>query len=62
LYKEYGFLDSFNLTYQDGWFNQDYISIDQGPILIQLENYESGLIWDVLKQNKYIVNGLKKAG
>lgn len=62
LYTKYGFLDSFNLTYEDGWFNTDYISIDQGPILIQLENLESGLIWNLLKENKYIVKGLKKAG
>lgn len=62
LYTKYGFLDSFNLTYEDGWFNPDYISIDQGPILIQLENLESALIWDLLKKNKYIIKGLKKAG
>ncbi len=67
LYKEYGFKDAFNLTYKTdksdkGWFDNDYIGIDQGPILIQLENYESDLIWDLMKRNKYIVNGLKKAG
>ncbi len=63
LYKEYGFLDAFNLSYSDnGWFNEDYISIDQGAILIQLENYHSGLIWEILKTNKYIINGLLKAG
>lgn len=63
LFTEYGFLDAFNLTYlEDGWFNPDYIGIDQGPILIQLENQESELIWDILKTNKYIVNGLIKAG
>jgi hypothetical protein len=63
LYTEYGFLDSFNLTYKEGgWFNPDYIGIDQGPILIQLENLESGLIWDILKKNEYIRDGLKKAG
>lgn len=63
LYTKYGFLDSFNLTYQaDGWFNSDYISIDQGPILIQLENYQSGLIWSILRENPYIRTGLEKAG
>lgn len=63
LYQEYGFLDSFNLTFADeGWFNKDYIGIDQGPILIQMENYQTGLIWDILKQNKYIRAGLEKAG
>lgn len=63
VYKEYGFIDAFNLSYTDeGWFNSDYIGIDQGPILIQLENLESELIWNVFKKNPYIVNGLKKAG
>ena len=63
LYTEYGFRDAFNLTYQDGgWFNNDYIGIDQGPILIQLENLESELIWSTLKKNKYIQAGLIKAG
>ncbi|TNE73347.1 Tat pathway signal protein [bacterium] len=63
VYREYGFIDAFNLTYQEnGWFNDDYIGIDQGPIIIQLENYQTGLIWNILKKNKYIVSGLKKAG
>ncbi len=63
LYTEYGFRDAFNLTYKEGgWFNPDFIGIDQGPILIQLENLESGLIWETLKKNSYIRSGLKKAG
>lgn len=68
LYQEYGFKDAFNLTYrtnnpqQPNWFNKDYISIDQGPILIMLENHETGLIWDILKMNPYLIRGLKKAG
>jgi hypothetical protein len=68
LYQEYGFKDAFNLTYTfdpeqpGGWFDKDYIGIDQGPIIIQLENYETELIWETLKKNPYIVNGLLKAG
>ena len=67
LYRKYGFKDAFNMTYKNptgsqGWFDIDYIGIDQGPILIQLENYQTGLIWDMMKKNKYIVNGLKRAG
>lgn len=63
LYQKYGFLDSFNLTWhEEGWFNPDYIGIDQGPILIQLENYESGLIWDLFSKNPHVVRGLKRAG
>lgn len=63
IYSSYGFLDSFNLTYdEEGWFNTDHIAINQGPILIQLENHQTGLIWDILKTNPYIRKGLLKAG
>ena len=63
LYKKYGFVDAFNLTYQkEGWFNEDYLGIDQGPILIQMENYDSGLIWKTLRKNPHIIKGLRKAG
>ncbi len=67
IYDEYGFKDAFNwtITYEDGtqgWVDKDYIGIDQGPILIQLENYRSELIWNIMKKNPYIVAGLKKAG
>ncbi|MCB8994654.1 MAG: Tat pathway signal protein [Bacteroidales bacterium] len=68
LYQEYGFKDAFNLGFSNpgsetkGWFDKDYLGIDQGPILIQLENYQSGLIWNIMKKNKYIIEGLKRAG
>ncbi|MBS1681707.1 MAG: Tat pathway signal protein [Bacteroidetes bacterium] len=67
IYGQYGFKDAFNLSIANkdgsrGWYDQDYLGIDQGPILIQLENYQNGFIWNLLKKNKYIVSGLKKAG
>lgn len=67
IYSKYGFKDSFNLTieYKDGtkgWTDKDYLGIDQGPILIQIENHKNGFVWNLMKKNKYIVNGLKKAG
>lgn len=68
LYGEYGFNDAFNPTYtwgkgnEQGWFDKDYIGIDQGPIVVMLENYRSGLIWKLIKKNPYISEGLKKAG
>ena len=67
LVGEYGFKDAFNLTYvtketPKGWFDVDYLGIDQGPILLMIENHQSGLLWNVMKKNKYIVSGLKKAG
>lgn len=66
-YGKYGFFDSFNLTYPGkngvtGWYDPDYLGIDQGPILIQIANYESELILNLMKKNSYFERGLKKAG
>jgi hypothetical protein len=63
----YGFKDAFNLTYvtkdsPEGWFDIDYLGIDQGPILLMMANQESGILWNVMKKNPYIVAGLRKAG
>lgn len=67
LYGPYGFRDAFNLSIvrrdgTEGWFDPDYLGIDQGPILIQAENYRSGLVWEVMKRNPYIREGLRRAG
>jgi hypothetical protein len=67
VYKQYGFIDAFNLSieYNDGtkgWFDVDYLGIDQGPIIIQAANFENELVWNVMKKNKCIKNGLLKAG
>jgi hypothetical protein len=67
IYGQYGFIDAFNLTIinkdgTQGWYDHDYLGIDQGPILIQLANYRNGFVWNLMKKNKYIVDGLKKAG
>lgn len=68
LIGQYGFKDAFNPTYtfcegcEDGWFDHDYLGIDQGPILLQMENYRTGLVWEVMHRNPYIVGGLRKAG
>ena len=70
LVGRYGFRDAFNLEVParedqpgaPGWFDIDYLGIDQGPILIQIENHRSGLIWDLLKNNEHLRRGLEKAG
>ncbi|MGH7598989.1 MAG: glucoamylase family protein [bacterium] len=67
LWKEYGFLDSFNPSYitpktPNGWFDHDYLGIDQGPIVIMIENLRNDFVWKVMKKNKYIVKGLQRAG
>jgi len=63
LWKEYGFVDAFNPTFGDaGWYDHDYLGIDQGPIVVMIENYRNGFVWDVMKKNPYVVRGLKRAG
>lgn len=65
LYGKYGLKDAFNLSYPNqpgGWFDQHYLSIDQGPILLMIENYRSGFIWTLMKKNPHIIRGLERAG
>jgi hypothetical protein len=75
LFKQYGFVDCFNPTLSDssaaryggvvpgvGWFDTDYLGIDQGPILAMLENMRSGLVWRVMRQNPHLRRGLVAAG
>jgi hypothetical protein len=42
--------------------NTDSIGIDQGPIVLMLENYRSELIWRVMRESEYLRNGLTRAG
>ena len=64
----FGFKDAFNLSFDacgnlpGGWFNKDYLGIDQGPILLMIENHKSGTLWNIMKKNPYIIDGLRKAG
>lgn len=68
LYGQYGFKDAFNLSYPEksgpdqGWFDDQYLAIDQGPILLMVENYRTGFVWDLLKKSAYLTAGLRKAG
>jgi hypothetical protein len=60
LWKEYGFVDAFNLT--DGWFADSFLAIDQGPIIIMLENHRSGLLWNLFMSAPEVRSGLTKLG
>ena len=60
LVGEYGFKDSFNLSQR--WFAPSYIAIDQGPIILMIENYRTGLLWDLFMKNQDIRAGLDKLG
>lgn len=60
LWSVYGLLDAFNPTLD--WFNPEYIGIDQGPIVIMIENFRTGLVWKYFMQDTLIQNGLDKLG
>ena len=60
LFGPFGFYDAFNLD--SSWFASSYIAIDQGPIVVMLENYRSGLLWGLFMQNADIQRGLTKLG
>lgn len=76
VYNEYGFIDAFNPTFtftdvevergvvdpERGWFTDQQLGIDQGPIVLMIENHRSGLVWEEMRENTYIVRGLCRAG
>lgn len=57
---EYGFYDAFNET--KDWWGKTYLAIDQGPIIVMIENYRSGLLWKLFMQIPEIQTGMKKLG
>jgi hypothetical protein len=52
VWGKYGFVDSYN--WQRDWVSDKYIGIDQGPIVLMIENYRTGLIWKYFMQNECI--------
>jgi hypothetical protein len=76
LFGRYGFVDAFNPSLVDanlkvpqgrihpgvGWFDTDYLGIDQGPILEMIENHRTGLVWKLMRKNPHLTRGLCRAG
>lgn len=60
LWGDFGFYDAFNLD-QD-WYANSYLAIDQGPIVVMMENYRSGLFWNKFMQNPEIQPALTAIG
>ena len=56
----YGFRDAFNIRAQ--WYDTDELGIDQGPIVIMIENYRTQRVWRLFMQNKEVQRGLQRAG
>ena len=75
VYSTYGFVDAYNPTFTlpirtplgrvdgaRGWFDTDFLGIDEGPLLTMIENYRTEMIWTIMRRNRYIVRGLERAG
>ncbi len=60
LWGQYGLVDAFNLT--NVWFANSYLAIDQGPQIIMIENYRSGLLWNLFMSCPEVKTGMKSLG
>ncbi len=58
IWGEYGFVDAFSEA--NNWYAKSYLAIDQGPIVVMIENYRSGLLWKLFMSCPEIQRGLKK--
>jgi len=66
IFSSIGFRDAFNPTFDrsepSGWVDPECIGIDQGPIVLMIENYRSASVWKVMARDSYIQTALKQAG
>jgi hypothetical protein len=60
IWGTYGFVDAFNES--KNWYAESYLAIDEGPIVVMIENYRSGLLWKLFMSSPEIQNGLVKLG
>lgn len=60
VFGEYGFYDAFSEHHN--WFPQRYLAIDQGPIVVMMENHRSGLLWNLFMSCPEVQQGLRKLG
>jgi len=64
--SKYGFKCSFNPTFSTAstseWISKGYYGLDQGPIVMMIENYRSEFLWKLMRGCPYIIKGLRRAG
>lgn len=60
IWKEYGFVDAFSI--HNLWFADSFLAIDQGPIIVMIENYRSGLLWDLFTSCPEVKAGMQALG
>jgi hypothetical protein len=60
IWGRFGFVDAFNET--RNWWADTYLAIDQGPIVVMMENYRSGLLWKLFMAAPEVRKGLARLG
>ncbi|MFZ4056612.1 MAG: glucoamylase family protein [Ferruginibacter sp.] len=60
IWKDYGFVDAFSL--QETWFADSFLAIDQGPIIVMIENYRTGLLWNLFTSCPEVKTGMRNLG
>ena len=60
IWGKFGFYDAFSEEYE--WYPQRYLAIDQGPVVVMIENHRSGLLWELFMRNEDVQRGLRKLG
>lgn len=60
IWGKYGFVSGFNID--ENWFSKEYVGIDQGTIILMIENYRTGMVWKYFMKNKYIQRAMRKIG
>ncbi len=60
LWSEYGFIDSF--SEEKNWYAKSHLAIDQGPIIVMIENHRTGLLWDLFMSSPEVQKGLQSLG
>lgn len=60
LWGPYGFYDAFSIHYN--WFPKKYLAIDQGPVVVMIENYRTGLLWNLFMKDQDVQRGLNVLG
>lgn len=60
IFKEYGFVDAFKLS--DPWYANTFLAIDQGPIIVMIENHRSKLLWNLFTGAPEVKTGMKALG
>jgi hypothetical protein len=66
--NKYGFKCSYNPTFTSssrepkGWVSEGYYGLDQGSVVMMIENYRTGLLWRLMRRCPHIVTGLRRAG